>query len=45
MPPLRAAVVDILEIRLADGIGGTALTFLGGKVKMSRPLSKSHLAN
>lgn len=30
---IKGAVVDILEIRLADGIGGHGLTFFGGKVE------------
>jgi microcompartment protein CcmL/EutN len=30
---VKGAVVVILEIRLADGIGGHGLTFLGGKVE------------
>lgn len=30
---VKGAFVDILEIRLADGIGGHGLTFFGGKVE------------
>jgi microcompartment protein CcmL/EutN len=30
---VKGAVVDILEIRLADGLGGHGITFFGGKVE------------
>ncbi len=30
---IKGAIVDILEIRLADGLGGHGLTFFGGKVE------------
>jgi microcompartment protein CcmL/EutN len=30
---VKGAIVDILEIRLADGLGGRGITFLGGKIE------------